>query len=75
MNQAWVLVNTILGKERIALEELRKTPGVTEAHLVMGDYDIMVFIEADSMKKLNDLLSWNIRRNKNICNTITMVVV
>jgi DNA-binding Lrp family transcriptional regulator len=75
MNQAWVLVNTILGKERLALEELRKTPGVTEAHLVMGDYDIMVFIEADSMKKLNDILSWNIRRNKNICNTITMVVV
>jgi DNA-binding Lrp family transcriptional regulator len=72
MNQAWVLVNTILGKERLALEELRKTPGVTEAHLVMGDYDIMVFIEADSMKKLNDVLSWNIRRNKNICNTITM---
>lgn len=75
MNRAWVLVNTILGKERLALEELRRTPGVTEAHLVMGDYDIMVFIEADSMKKLNDILSWNIRRNKNICNTITMVVV
>lgn len=75
MNRAWILVNTILGKERLALEELRRTPGVTEAHLVMGDYDIMVFIEADSMKKLNDVLSWNIRRNKNICNTITMVVV
>lgn len=75
MNQAWILVNTILGKERQALEELRRTPGVKEAHLVMGDYDIIVFIEADSMKQLKDILSWNIRRHKNICNTITMIVI
>jgi DNA-binding Lrp family transcriptional regulator len=74
MRQAWVLVNTILGKERQALDELRRIPGVKEAHLVLGEYDIMVFIEASSMKKLEDILSWNIRRQKNICNTVTMIV-
>ncbi len=75
MRQAWVLVNTILGKERQALDALRKTPGVVEAHLVLGEYDIMVLIEAESMKKLNDILSWNIRRHKTICNTVTMIVI
>lgn len=75
MRQAWVLVNTILGKERQALDELRKIPGVVEAHLVLGKYDILVLIEAESMKKLDDILSWNIRRHKTICNTVTMIVV
>ena len=74
MRQAWVLVNTILGKERQALDALRKTPGVVEAHLVLGEYDILVLIKAESMKKLNDILSWNIRRHKTICNTVTMIV-
>ena len=75
MRQAWVLVNTILGKEHQARDELRKTPGVKEAHLVLGKYDIIVFIEASSMKQLEDILSWNIRRQKNICNTVTMIVI
>lgn len=63
-----------MGKERQALDELRRIPGVKEAHLFLGEYDIMVFIEASSMKKLEDILSWNIRRKKNICNTVTMIV-
>jgi DNA-binding Lrp family transcriptional regulator len=75
MRQAWVLVNTILGKENKALDALRKTPGVVEANLVLGEYDIMVLVEAESMKKLNDILSWNIRRHKTICNTVTMIVM
>jgi DNA-binding Lrp family transcriptional regulator len=75
MRQAWVLVNTILGKEHQALDALRKTPGVVEANLVLGEYDIMVLIEGETMKKLNDILSWNIRRHKTICNTVTMIVI
>lgn len=75
MRQAWVLVNTVLGKESQALDVLRKIPGVMEAHLVLGEYDIMVLIEAESMKKLNDILSWNIRRHSTICNTVTMIII
>ena len=75
MRQAWVLVNTILGKERQALVALRKIPGVLEAHQVLGEYDILVLIQAESMKKLNDILSWNIRRHQTICNTVTMIVI
>lgn len=75
MNQAWVLVNTTLGKEHHALVELRKIPGVKEAHIVTGQYDIMLLIEANSMKQLQDIISWNIRRHNAVCNTVTMVVV
>ena len=74
MSQAWVLVNTVLGKEYQALDALRRIPGVRNAHLVTGLYDIIVLIEASSMKKLEDILSWNIRREKSICNTVTMIV-
>lgn len=75
MNQAWVLVNTIVGKEHQVLNELRKMPSIKEAHLVTGQYDILILIEATSMKQLNDLLMWNIRRQKDIVNTVTMIVI
>ena len=75
MNQAWVLINTIVGKEQQVLNELRRMPNVKEAHLVTGQYDILILIEATSMKQLNDLLMWNIRRQKDIVNTVTMIVI
>ena len=62
VGRAWVLVNTIIGKDYQALKDLRRVPGVKEAHLVTGEYDIMLFIEASTMKKLEDILTWNIRR-------------
>ncbi len=74
MNRAWVLVNTLLGRERESLISLRKIPGVTEAHLIYGQYDVILLIEASSMKQLEDIISWNIRRHKTVCNTVTMVV-
>jgi DNA-binding Lrp family transcriptional regulator len=75
VKSAWVLVNTVLGKEFQALKELRKVPGVTNAHLVTGQYDIILLIEAASMKQLEDILMWNIRRQKNVCSTVTMVII
>ena len=74
MTQAWVLINTVLGKEKHSLRELRKIPGVTEAHIVTGQYDIMLHIEAKSLKQLEDIISWNIRRHDTVCNTVTMIV-
>ena len=74
MNQAWVLINTKIGNEREALEDLRKISGISETHIITGDYDIMLLVEANSMKQLNDILSWNIRRQKDVLSTITMVV-
>jgi len=53
---------------------LRIILGVTEAHLVYGQYDLILLIEANSMKQLEDIISWNIRRHKTVCNTVTMVV-
>jgi DNA-binding Lrp family transcriptional regulator len=74
MNRAWVLINTLLGRECESLKSLRIILGVTEAHLVYGQYDLILLIEANSMKQLEDIISWNIRRHKTVCNTVTMVV-
>ena len=74
MNRAWVLVNTLLGRERESLKAMNMIPGVKEAHLVWGQYDIILLIEASSMKQLEDVISWNIRRHKTVCSTVTMVV-
>jgi DNA-binding Lrp family transcriptional regulator len=75
LGRAWVLVNTIVGKDHQALKDLRRVPGVMEAHLVTGEYDILLLIEASTMKKLEDILMWNVRRQKNVCSTVTMIVI
>jgi DNA-binding Lrp family transcriptional regulator len=72
MNRAWGLVNTLLGRERDSLKAMNMIPGVKEAHLVLGQYDIVLLIEASSMKQLEDIISWNIRVHKTVCNTVTM---
>ena len=75
MSQAWVLINTEMGKTREALDELRKVHGVKEAHLVTGDYDILVLVEIESMEELKNIISWNIRKLEQVRNSITMIVI
>jgi len=75
MPMAFVLINADLGKERELLDELGTIKYVKEAHFLYGVYDIIVKIEADSMEKVKEMITWKIRRMENVRSTITMVVI
>jgi DNA-binding Lrp family transcriptional regulator len=73
--QAFVLVNADLGAEEDLLKKLREIPNVKEVYVVYGVYDIVARVEADSMEKVKETITWNIRRLDKVRSTLTMIVV
>jgi DNA-binding Lrp family transcriptional regulator len=75
MPMAFVLINAEIGAEEDVLNELRKIKSVKEAYIVYGVYDIVAKVESESMDKLKDMVSWNIRRLDKVRSTLTMIAV
>jgi len=73
--KAFVLINTDIGTENEIVERLKQIPYVKEAHIVYGVYDIIAEIEAESMDKIKETISWHIRRLDHVRSTLTMFVV
>lgn len=70
-----VLINTEIGSEDEVVSELRKIGNVKESHTVYGVYDIVAKVEAESMDKLKEIVTWKIRRLDKVRSTLTMIVV
>ncbi|HMK82421.1 MAG TPA: Lrp/AsnC ligand binding domain-containing protein [Candidatus Bathyarchaeia archaeon] len=75
MPVAVVLINAEIGSEEEVVSELRKIGNVKESHTVYGVYDIVAKVEADSMDKLKEIVTWKIRRLDKVRSTLTMIVV
>ncbi|MEM4246124.1 MAG: Lrp/AsnC ligand binding domain-containing protein [Candidatus Bathyarchaeia archaeon] len=75
MPSAFVLINAEIGSEDELLKELKKVPNVKEAHTVYGVYDIVVKVEAETMEKLKELVTWKVRRLDKVRSTLTMIVM
>jgi len=75
MALAFVLINSEIGGEDEILEELKKVENVKEAHIVYGVYDIVAKVEAETMDKLKNVITWKVRRLDKVRSTLTMIVV
>jgi len=75
MPTAYVLINCDLGSEDDIIKELNKLPEVVEVSGVFGVYDIIVRIRSDSMDKLREVVTWNVRRIDKVRSTLTMMVI
>jgi len=69
------LVNADLGAEEDLLKKLREIPNVKEVYVVYGVYDIVARVEADTMEKVKETITWHIRRLDKVRSTLTMIVV
>lgn len=75
MPKAFVLINAELGAEDSLIKELKNTENVSEVYVVYGVYDIVAKIEADTMEKVKETITWKIRRLERVRSTLTMIVV
>ncbi len=75
MPMAFVLINADLGAEEELVKELKNTENVKEVYTVYGVYDIIVKVEADTMEKVKDTITWKIRRMDKVRSTLTMIVI
>ena len=74
MATAFVFINVETGSEREVARELRKIPIVKEAYVTYGVYDIVTRVEAESLDKLKETVTANIRRLDNVRSTLTTIV-
>ena len=72
---SFVLINADLGAEDDLLKDLRGIEFVKEVYIVYGVYDIVVKIEADTLEKVKETITWKIRRLEKVRSTLTMIVV
>lgn len=75
MNIAFVLINAEMGHEAEVSKELREIEEVKEVHGVYGVYDLVVKVEADTIERLKNVISNNIRSLDKVRSTLTMIVV
>ncbi len=75
MSTAFVLINADLGAEEELVREIKNTEHVKEVYIVYGVYDIVAKIEADTMEKVKETITWKIRRLEKVRSTLTMIVV
>ena len=75
MNIAYVLVQSAIGHEMEVLSDLLKIQFVKEAKGTFGYYDILVKIEANSEKEVENIITKKIRKVKNVNTTTTLSVI
>ena len=75
MPVAIVLVNAEIGSEDEVVAELRKIGNVKESYEVYGVYDVVAKVEAESMDKLKEIITWKIRKLDKVRSTLTMLVI
>lgn len=74
METAFVLINTEMAYEEDVTRTLREIKEIKDVYVVYGVYDLVVRVEAETMQKLKDVISTEIRRLDNVRSTLTMIV-
>lgn len=75
VSRGYVLLEAQAGKTEDALKKIKLIPGVREVSLVTGPYDLIIFIEADDLKQLGQIVSDQIQVIVGVTKTITCVVI
>ena len=75
MVQAYILVQTEVGKAADVARQIRAISGVTQAEDVTGPYDVIVRAAADDMNELGKLVAAQIQAVAGITRTLTCPVV
>lgn len=75
MVQAYVLIQTEVGKAAQVADEVRKIPGVESADDVTGPYDVIVKVAADDVDALGKLVVARVQGIDGIVRTLTCPII
>ena len=73
--QAYILIQTEVGRAADVARDIAEIPGVTLAEDVTGPYDVIARVEAPSVDELGQLVIARIQDVKGITRTLTCTVV
>ncbi len=73
--QAYILIQTEVGRAHGVAGEIAQIPGVTMAEDVTGPYDVIARIEAATVDELGQIVIARIQDVKGITRTLTCTIV
>ena len=73
--QAYILIQTEVGRAADVAEEIGQLAGVTMAEDVTGPYDVIARVEAPTIDELGQLVVARVQDVKGIIRTLTCTVV
>jgi DNA-binding Lrp family transcriptional regulator len=73
--QAYILIQTEVGKASAVAEVVSKISGVIQAEDVTGPYDVIVRAQADTVDDLGRMVVAKVQRVEGITRTLTCPVV
>ncbi|MFE0190189.1 MULTISPECIES: Lrp/AsnC ligand binding domain-containing protein [unclassified Streptomyces] len=75
MVQAYILIQTEVGKASAVAEVISKISGVLQAEDVTGPYDVIVRAQADTVDELGRMVVAKVQQVEGITRTLTCPVV
>ncbi len=75
MIEAYVLIQTEIGKAAQVVAEVTEIPGVTRAVIVTGPYDLLAHVAATDVDSLGKLAVSGIQAVSGVVRTVTCPVV
>ena len=75
MTYAYILLNVEGGEEDNVLNKVKKIPGVEQAFVSYGVYDLIIKVKAENMKELKDVVTDKIRQIDQVKSTLTLLIV
>ncbi|WP_433626379.1 Lrp/AsnC ligand binding domain-containing protein [Halomicrococcus sp. NG-SE-24] len=75
MVHAFIMVNTAAGKSQDLLDAVRGFDVVQEAHIVAGDYDIVVEVDADEVYDVLQTASSDVQKLDGVVDTKTYMAI
>jgi len=73
--KAFILVTTNFGAEKEVIEELRKIEGVVEAKEVYSTFDVVVTVEAETVERIREIVTFHIRKLNNVKTTLSLFCI
>ena len=75
MAKAFVLIETVVGRNREVVVALRQLEGVKSVDTVTGPYDIIAIIEGETLNDIGDLVTDKIHPIAGISRTVTCLAI
>jgi len=73
--KAFVLIETVVGRNKDVVATLRQLEGVKSVDTVTGPYDIIAIIEGETLNDIGDLVTGKIHPTVGISRTVTCLAI
>ncbi len=73
--KAFVLIETVVGRNKEVVNALKQLEGVESVNTVTGPYDVIATIEGETLNAIGDLVTTKIHPIAGISRTVTCLVI